>query len=243
VGYEPQAPNRVARHIRRVVVSLGSTVLAVCLLLLSNQDALSPSFFEFETPREFVGIVEETPVPALRVSRLATPGSYSRYTLVAPGKRGAQEMLRGLHGLRVELGGMLIYREGLTMIEVLPGTLRVDRSGLASLAGESEDLGVHTLHGEIVDSKCYLGVMSPGHGKVHRDCAVRCLSGGVPPALLMRHISGQTSVLLLESEGSSIRDPVLRFAGESVSIRGKLVRSGDTLRLQTTTDAIRSQGK
>jgi hypothetical protein len=28
-----------------------------------------------------------------------------------------------------------------------------------------------TLTGEIVDSKCYLGVMNPGQGKVHRDCA------------------------------------------------------------------------
>ena len=43
------------------------------------------------------------------------------------------------------------------------------------------DLDTFTLIGEIVDSKRYLGVMNPGNGKVHRDCAVRCLSGGIPP--------------------------------------------------------------
>jgi len=243
VGYEPQAPGRIARHVRRAVVSVTVVVFAVCLLLLFSQDAQSPSFFEFGTSREFVGIIEENPVPALRVSRPNDKGSYSRYPLVAPGKHGAGGMLRGLHGIQVELRGMLIYRDGLTMVEVLPGTVRLDHSAAASRAEEPEHLGVYTLRGEIVDSKCYFGVMNPGHGKVHRDCAVRCLSGGVPPALLVRHDSGQASVLLLESEGNSIRKLLLRLAGESVSIRGKVVRHGDTLRLLTRAEGIRGSGE
>jgi len=40
--------------------------------------------------------------------------------------------------------------------------------------------GEFDLVGEIVDSKCYFGNMNPGNGKVHRDCAVRCMSGGIP---------------------------------------------------------------
>jgi hypothetical protein len=37
-----------------------------------------------------------------------------------------------------------------------------------------KNLGEFDLVGEIVDSKCYLGNMNPGNGKVRRDCAVRC---------------------------------------------------------------------
>ncbi len=58
------------------------------------------------------------------------------------------------------------------------------------------DLGAVTLTGEIVDTKCHLGVMNPGEGKVHRDCAVRCISGGAPPVSGADQ-EGDTRLLLL----------------------------------------------
>jgi len=45
----------------------------------------------------------------------------------------------------------------------------------------STSLGTQTLVGEIVDSKCFLGVMNPGQLTTHRACAIRCISGGVRP--------------------------------------------------------------
>jgi hypothetical protein len=51
------------------------------------------------------------------------------------------------------------------------------------------------LRGEIVDTKCYLGVMTPGEDKVHRGCAVRCISRGVPPAFLVRDASADSRIL------------------------------------------------
>ena len=56
----------------------------------------------------------------------------------------------------------------------------------------------------------------------------------------MHHGSGQASLLLLVSGGSSIREPVLRLAGERVSVTGRMVRRGDALRLQTASEAIHS---
>jgi hypothetical protein len=58
-------------------------------------------------------------------------------------------------------------------------------------------LGEVDLVGEIVDSKCYLGNMNPGNGKVHRDSAVRCLSGGIPPVFATNDFNGSPAVLLL----------------------------------------------
>lgn len=39
-----------------------------------------------------------------------------------------------------------------------------------------------TLEDEIIDPKCYFGVI-PGKGKIHRSCAIRCISDGIPPVL------------------------------------------------------------
>jgi nitrite reductase/ring-hydroxylating ferredoxin subunit len=238
IGYEPQAPKQLAQRLRRVVACLGLAAVLLCVLLLSNQDTLAPSFFEFDKTRDFTGTVEEAPVPLLRVSRPNSPQFNSRYVLVAPGKHGAAEMLRGFHGTTVELRGKLVYRDGLTMIEIVPGTVQASRLPTPLLVEEEENLGIHTLRGEIVDSKCYFGVMNPGQGKVHRDCAVRCLSGGIPPALLVRHAAGHASLLMLEAAEGTIREFALQYAGETVSIRGTVLRSGDTLRLRTSADEL-----
>ena len=89
------------------------------------------------------------------------------------------------------------------------------------------ELGTVQLTGEIVDSKCYFGVMNPGNGKVHRDCAARCISGGVPPAFLVRDASGHAETLLL----ANWKRELLNHIAEPVTIRGRLVRSDGRLSL------------
>jgi hypothetical protein len=66
-------------------------------------------------------------------------------------------------------------------------------------------LGTQTLIGEIVDSKCYLGVMNPGALIPHRACAIRCISGGIPPVLLVRQ--SDRSAALLPSRFSATASP------------------------------------
>ncbi|MEJ2177929.1 MAG: hypothetical protein P8Y12_08270 [Gammaproteobacteria bacterium] len=43
-----------------------------------------------------------------------------------------------------------------------------------------------TLTGEIADSKCFLGVMKPGEGSIHRACAEVRLLGGIRSMLVVR---------------------------------------------------------
>jgi hypothetical protein len=90
-------------------------------------------------------------------------------------------------------------------------------------------LGTFALSGEIVDGKCYLGVMNPGSGKVHRDCAARCLSGGVPILFVTNNFRGEPAVLQLTDSG---RKPLSKAAfldhvGQPVRLRGTIVESGD----------------
>jgi hypothetical protein len=148
--------------------------------------------------------------------------------LVAPGKHGADSFVTTFEGKNVRLQGQLIYRDGQTMVEIDPKTIKMMES--APSGSETTDLGTATLTGEIVDSKCYLGVMNPGRGKVHRDCAARCLSGGIPPALLT---STGEIVLLVNHDGKAFaRDTLREFVDEVVVVRGELVRRGDIKMVQ-----------
>jgi hypothetical protein len=90
-----------------------------------------------------------------------------------------------------------------------------------------------TLRGEIVDSKCFLGVMNPGERTVHRDCARLCLRGGIPPMLLVRGAQGEEALVLLVSEsGAPIGEQLADIAGQPVKVRGLLARDGETLVLR-----------
>ena len=123
------------------------------------------------------------------------------------------------------------------MIEVVPNS--VQSTGGAGDSPARIDLGAVTLRGEIVDSKCYLGVMNPGNGKVHRDCAARCISGGIPPAFVVKDASGISKTLLLA--GSDRR--VIDFVAEPVEVSGRLSRSGDLLILEANPSSIRRIGR
>src|SRR5207249_6317820 len=132
---------------------------------------------------------------------------------------------RDFAGKEVALRGQLIYREAQTMIEIEPGSIRVAESPPPT-AMQGRDLGSLTLSGEIVDSKCYLGVMNPGNGKVHRDCASRCLSGGIPP-LFIEFASGKTFLLVgADTSALSYKD-ISEFVAEPLTVTGRHILRGD----------------
>jgi len=232
VGYQPKAPRGVARRARLGVVLILAAVIAVGLLLINSQSRFAPSVFEFGTVTEHTGVVREAPYPVLEVARPGRTGddmAASTYYLTVFGKRGAAAQVEGLDGKTVHLRGTLIYRDDKTMIEIEADSIRVvDESAAARLP--ETDLGSRTLVGEIVDSKCYLGVMKPGNLKPHRACAVRCISGGVPPVLMVRDTDGMATYYLLVSEdGKPVNKQVLDLVAEPVEITGRLSRRGDLL--------------
>jgi hypothetical protein len=104
---------------------------------------------------------------------------------------------------------------------VLPDT--IEAGAAAGARNAAIVLGPAELTGEIVDIKCHLGVMNPGSGKVHRDCAVRCLSGGIPPGFLVRDRDGRERTLLLASRsGQPLVPRILSRVAEPVRLRGTL---------------------
>jgi len=234
VGYLPKAPTALARFVRRVIIAFGLLAVTTALVLVVGQMPLANSAFEFGKLRSFDGVVVTRPFPMLLVARPGETGQqdkYSRYLLVAPGKHGADDLVATFDGKQVRLQGQLIYREGGTMVEITPGSITVVDTAAPAVQETTRDLGTVTVVGEIVDSKCYLGVMNPGLGKVHRDCAARCLSGGIPPIFITT--DGHEQFLLVGLDGLALgRDALREFIGEPITIRGEVLARGDNRLLE-----------
>jgi len=240
IGYLPKAPTALARFVRRVIIVLGLLAVTAALLLVVGQMQFANSVFEYGKVRSFDGTVVARPLPTLLVTRPGQVGQedkYSRYLLVAPGKHGAEDLVASFDGKQVRIQGQLIYREGGTMVEITPGSIAVINNAPAVHA-TTRDLGTVTATGEIVDSKCYLGVMNPGQGKVHRDCAARCLSGGIPPIFVTT--DGHEQLLLVDLDERALGRDVLReFIAEPIQIEGELLATGSTQLLKVDPSALR----
>jgi hypothetical protein len=241
VGYLPSAPPGLARRVRTALVALAAVVAAVALALVAGQRRLDGRLFEFGQPREFRGTLELEPQPTLVVTRPGVGAGVSRWLLVGPGKLGARELVARFDGEGVRLRGELISRGSETMLQVEPGS--VERDTGAPSAPEVAALGTLTLRGEIVDSKCHFGVMNPGEGKSHRDCAVRCISGGSPALLRSRDETGEARYFLLVGpDGRALGRELLDFVAEPVEMRGAVERHDGVYVLRTDPSAIRRLG-
>jgi hypothetical protein len=228
VGYLPMPP-ALACRLRKVLLLAAGVVAGVAIAIAVAQRGFAHSVFEFGEYRTFEGILLERPYPLLLLPR---PGasdrvtSYSAYVLVDKFKRGADETVRGLNGKRVRLKAQLIYRDNTTMLELKPGTLKaVNSEGAAD--GQMQSLGPVTVTGELVDSKCYLGVMNPGQGKVHRDCATQCARGGVPVAMVSTDPKQRGTVYFVQSTTGRLPREVLAHMGETTRLSGESFRIGE----------------
>src|SRR6266478_7415318 len=239
VGYLPKAPTALARFVRKVIIVLVLLAVTAALVLVVGQMPFASSAFEYGKLRSFEGVVVTQPFPTLLVARPGAIGQqdkYSRYLLVAPGKHGADDLVATFDGKQVRLQGQLIYRKDGTMVEIIPGSIAVIDSAPA-VQERTRDLGTVTVTGEIVDSKCYLGVMNPGQGKVHRDCAARCLSGGIPPIFFTT--DGHEQLLLVGLDGLALgRDALREFIAEPITIHGELFERGESRLLMINASAL-----
>ena len=222
IGYEPEMPARLAKRIRRVARGLVALALVTPAVLVFTEGSFAPGVFEYGRVRTFSGRIVEFPYPALMAGDVT--GATRAYWLVGPGKHGAADIIRGRDGQRVQLSGSLIERGGDAMIEVLPSSL-VMIVGSATAIEPLRSLGAVVVEGEIVDSKCHLGVMKPGEGPTHRDCAVRCLLGRIPPMFVAHNRADLGRVPLVSDAARPFVDADV-FAGRRVSIRGELLQRG-----------------
>jgi hypothetical protein len=236
VGWQARAAPDTARFARAAAALCVLAALAAGALWAASQRGWQPASFEFGVERDFEGAYGHAPVPHLRVARPGVGAGETRWLLVAPGKHGGDAGWSELDGSRVALRGSLVHRGEGTLIEVAPGSLRA--LGPASSAAEPQRLGRVALTGEIVDSKCWLGVMNPGNLRTHRACATLCVRGGIPPLLVVRTpASGVRQAVLVGPSGEALNAAVLDLIAVPVALAGELERHDDlyVLRVDPTT--------
>jgi hypothetical protein len=100
---------------------------------------------------------------------------------------------------------------------------------LATTASEG-DTTPTTLKGEVIDTACYLE--KGARGDKHRQCALNCLSSGIPPSLLTD--DGKLYLLLPPHGPRDAYDKVKGMAAEVVTVKGRLMSSGGMEALEVT---------
>ncbi|MGE3107651.1 MAG: hypothetical protein AB7O77_04775 [Phycisphaerales bacterium] len=231
IGYAPKAPPAVARRTRLIVAAyvLFSMIIAtVCVAFIKPT---GDGVWEDGSFKSFTGTLLKKPYPIIILDKPLADGVGSTALLVDFGKRGAQQRVQSLSG-RVRVTGTTLHRDGRGMIELAPDPDAIAelKSEAAILPSFARDITPVTLRGEIVDPKCFLGAMKPGEGKTHKACAIRCISGGIPPTLVCWDAQGNSTYFVLADEsGNPACDLFLDVIGQPVEVTGTLARLGDLM--------------
>lgn len=229
IGYRKVPPPKQARF-----VGAATTVLILCVVVTATsigglQRPPDDGRYAFGSIETFEGPVLPAPMLHVEIGGEAgeDPSRVRKALIVGRGKHGAPDFVRAALGKRVRFGATRIERGGLLLLETKgPRSFEVLGDAPVSRPAESPATGREvTLSGELVDTKCFFGVMKPGRGKVHRGCAAECLRGGVPPGLLVRATDGEIVVFL---RGVDPVEPAVNpeWAGRRLRVVGELVTDG-----------------
>ncbi len=237
IGWQATAPASFARVVRGFIIGLGLLVPLIAIAIVYYQKGFSSGTFEYGKMTELEGVFTRKPFPFLNVANGKDQSGntvFQKILLVASGKFGfVADPNQLVNGQTLKVSGFLIYNDGKTALQVENISPVSGQSAPGITAASSSQASIITaptvsLRGEITDPKCLLGVMNPGQGKPHRDCAVRCISGGLPPVLKVANANGDTEYYLLaDPEGNPINDRILDFVGDGVALCGRLEQQSD----------------
>ena len=98
---------------------------------------------------------------------------------------------------------------------------------VGSLAAQEKAMKEVTIKGEIIDSKCYLTGMMGGKGEDHKDCAIACMKGGLPVAILEEK-TGKVYVVVPAKGQKGANEALVQYAAETVTLKGMFIEKGGT---------------
>jgi len=239
IGWSEETPNGYSKTSNFFVLILIPIILLTTFLLVNSQKDFSASTFEFGETTTIEGTLIKHPAPMLRLfsgNDLSGKPIFQHVLLVAFGKFGAGETLAAieetegdLDGQAVKLQGTLIYHDGKTTLELLEGTegFIEKTNGKKQPNLPVQELGAVNLEGEIIDPKCFFGVMKPAEGKTHKSCAIRCISGGIPPVFAAYNNGQRDYYLILDEKGQSINEAILPYVASYLKLEGKANQLAD----------------
>jgi len=230
IGWQDDMPKGNASFLKKLLISLFILIPILVFAIVYFQKPFNNFKFEFGKITTITGTYYESPIPMVIADRGNLADSLSHdVVLVGYGKFGASGIINdieqeqgSLDGKRIELAGTLIYGDGKTMMELTEKKASLKQVFDDPSNQASSDLVKNSisLEGEIIDPKCYFGAMKPGEGKIHKSCAIRCISGGTPPILKTKNNGLNRYYILLDEHGGTINKQVLPFVAEQISVSG-----------------------
>ena len=242
IGWMPKAPGIFSTFIKRYLAVLVTVVVALGVTLALLQKKFGTGTFEFGKLTQISGVYLKTPVPVIKVingRNIWGQVSYLTIPLVGYGKHGADGIISDIEKEKgvvldkkeITLEGTLLYNDGKTILQIDKNDRPVVSIGEAAskeVLPQLEDIGFRKVKGEIVDPKCYFGVMKPGEGKPHRDCAIRCILGGIPPVFHVQNENGANNYyLIVGPHGEKMNEAVQDYVAEPTEISARLVKYDD----------------
>jgi hypothetical protein len=231
VGYGNGPGPKSRKKLRTFLVVAIVILVTTAFAFISNQSPSVNSRFDFANETELRGTFYQQPYPLMRV-QLAN-GIAKDIILLGFGKSGAWPYLKNvigregiLDGKALSITGNLIYYNGKTLLQI---NKEQDVRPLNIIPAKAEAKSEETqmeIQGEIIDPKCYFGVMKPGFGKIHRSCAALCISGGIPPVLVAMEQGVESYYLLTDEHGKAIHRAITPYLAQQVKLIGKTYQQG-----------------
>lgn len=234
VGYL-DAPAGISAFYKTVIPVLLVVALGFSFWASSSQTSVGEGVWDLSGEVEISGYLTVDPYPVIHI-----PGEQPRSViLVEQTKMGAGDKAAEYADQWVTISGFAITRGDWTMLQLVPtSTFTVLTEGGASPI-ESVAMGEVELTGEIIDSKCFLGVMKPGAGKAHRACAAMCLRGGIPPMLVVKNAQGEKyGFMLMNEDGSSASIDLADQVAVPVTLSGRMEQRGDIMYIRYSADSV-----
>lgn len=240
IGWQAEMSPQHKQLLKRFLIPLFILIPILIIGVVLLQKQFNNHQFEFGDVKEFTGIYHSSPYPILTISEGDLPSKFQgklkgiskSALLVGYGKFGAKgtmEMIeaqngQSLNNKKITIKGSLIYGDGKTVIE-----LTAQENSLVKIHDERQPpFGVIpsnenvTLTGEILDPKCYFGVMKPAVGKIHKSCAIRCISGGIPPVFRVQTDKNNYDYyLIIDKNGNDLSESILSIVAEEVTLKGE----------------------
>ena len=229
IGWNDQMPNRQKKAIRKLLIPIFILLPLLAFALVFFSKPFNDHQFELGNVQTFTGVYHETPFPVFMLDEGQAPaGHNSQALLIGYGKFGATGTMQAaaksvgqLDGKRLRITGTLIYGDGKTLIELTKQEESVlEVLGSANQNDHSATKNKVVVTGEILDPKCWFGVMKPAEGKVHKSCAIRCVSGGIPPVLKVQKNGARSYYILKGLEGQEINQEILEYIAEPIQVNG-----------------------
>lgn len=253
IGWMNEAPGSFASLMRKYIFILLLLFIILSTALALSQKRFGTGSFEFGKLTEVKGIYFNKPIPHIKVLNgkdLWGNENYITIPLIGFGKHGADGELSelekekniSLDAKEITLKGTLLYNDGKLLLQVDANDkplIAVKDNKNTSLLFQPKEIGNMVFKGEIVDPKCFFGVMKPGEGKPHKDCAIRCILGGIPPVLKVTGEDGrQNYYLIVGANGEKMNEAVQDYVATPVTIRAKAVEYGDWIVLYVQPDGL-----